>query len=154
MSENEGQVAIEVGVLLHQVYARATARLNAELRPMGLTSRHVSVMFLIRDGVETQRDLVAQLGTDKTGMVRVVDDLERLGHLTRTPSSTDRRVAILRLTNGGAEELRLAQQRTKAVADELFGPIGGADLGVLRSILLRVLHGSPPAAPGAGESTD
>ncbi|KQZ07611.1 hypothetical protein ASD23_17480 [Agromyces sp. Root1464] len=139
MSDDSGQVSIEVGLLLHQVYSLATQRLNDALRPMKLTSRHVTVMFLIRDGVQTQRDLVARLNTDKTGMVRVVDDLERLGYVTRTPSTLDRRVTILALTNDGEDALRTAQRHTKRVSAELFHAVSSDELGTLKSILQRTL---------------
>lgn len=144
MSDDRGAVSIEVGLLLNQVHLLATKRLNAALRPMGLTSRHVAVMFLIRDGVETQRDLIVRTSSDKTGMVRVVDDLERLGHLSRTPSTTDRRVSILRLTNEGEAALRTAQVHTKSVADELFQAIAPEDLDTLKTILARTLGAVPP----------
>ncbi|MFB9310568.1 DNA-binding MarR family transcriptional regulator [Agromyces hippuratus] len=139
MSDDSGQVSIEVGLLLHQVYTLATHRLNDALRPMDLASRHVTVMFLIRDGVQTQRDLVARLNTDKTGMVRVIDDLERLGYVTRTPSTLDRRVTILALTSDGEDALRTAQQHTKRVSAELFHAVSPHELGTLKSILERTL---------------
>ena len=153
MSDDSGQVSIEVGLLLHQVYTLATQRLNDALRPMSLTSRHVTVMFLIRDGVQTQRDLVARLNTDKTGMVRVIDDLERLGYVTRTPSTLDRRVTILALTSDGGGALRQAQQHTKRVSAELFHAVSPAELGTLKSILQRTLAPSP-APHSIGDSAD
>lgn len=153
MSDDRGAVSIEVGLLLNQVHSLATKRLNAALKPMGLTSRHVAVMFLIRDGVKTQRDLVARMNSDKTGMVRVVDDLERLGHLSRTSSATDRRVTILGLTDEGEAALRTAQLHTKSVADELFQAVGPEDLDSLKVILTRTLGvAAPPSQPGAGAS--
>ena len=145
MSDDRGAVSIEVGLLLNQVHSLATQRLNAALRPMSLTSRHVAVMFLIRDGVETQRDLVARMNSDKTGMVRVVDDLRQLGHLSRTPSTTDRRVTILGLTDGGEAALRTAQLHTKSVADELFQAVGPEDLDTLKAILARTLGAAVPS---------
>lgn len=141
---DRGQVSIEVGVLLHQVYGLATQQLNAALTPMNLSSRHVSVMFLIRDGVRTQRDLVARLNTDKTGMVRMIDDLERLGHVTRTPSTEDRRVTILELTDDGAQTLRAAQQLTQRVADDVFHAVGTDDLDILKRILTQALGAAMP----------
>ena len=153
MSDDSGQASIEVGLLLHQVYTLATQRLNDALRPMNLTSRHVTVMFLIRDGVETQRDLVARLNTDKTGMVRVIDDLDRLGYVTRTPSTLDRRVTILALTSDGEDALRAAQQHTKRVSAELFHAVSPHELGLLKSILARTLAPNPASRP-IGDPTE
>ncbi|SFR77824.1 DNA-binding transcriptional regulator, MarR family [Agromyces sp. CF514] len=149
MSEDRAQISIEVGVLLNQVHSAATERLNTALQPMNLNSRHAAVMFLIRDGVETQRDLVARLNTDKTGMVRMVDDLDRLGYVSRTPSTSDRRVTILRLTAAGEDALREAQLHTRRVADDVFHAVDSEDLVALRSILSRVL-GSHASTGNAG----
>jgi len=149
MSDDSPPATIEVALLVNQVHALATQRLNAVLRPMDLTSRHVAVMFQIRDGVQTQRDLVVRLNTDKTGMVRTIDDLERLGHVSRTPSDRDRRVTILRLTSDGEDALRTAQLHTKAVADDLFHGIDADDLTSLRSILTHTLR-ERPADSGVG----
>jgi len=148
MSERGGEDAIGVAVLFHQVYAAATERLDAILRPMDLTARHLSVMFLIRDGVQTQRDLVARLGMDKTGMVRTVDDLERKGYVSRTPSAIDRRVGILELTDAGLQALRTAQTHTRRVADELFAAISADELTVLKSTLARALEGLRASSEG------
>ncbi len=144
MSDDRAAESIEVGLLLNQVHSLASQKLNAALKPMNLTSRHVAVMFLIRDGVATQRDLVARMNSDKTGMVRVVDDLERLGHVSKTPSATDRRVTILRLTDDGEAALRAAQVHTKAVADELFQAVAPEDLDTLKTILARTLGVAVP----------
>src|SRR6476660_7587302 len=79
---------LAIGMLLHQSEVRATRTLNEALGDLGLTARHFGVMLLMhRDNVTTQKDLVSRLITDKTGMVRIIDDLDRLGCLTRTPST-------------------------------------------------------------------
>ncbi len=139
MDDESTARAIEVALLLHRVYSTATRRLDSALRPMDFGSRHLAVMFLIRDGVETQRDLVARLGADKTGMVRTVDDLERLGYVSRTPSTRDRRVTILELTEQGRQAITEAQTHTRAVAGELFQAVGAGELGTLHSMLTRML---------------
>lgn len=126
---------------LHRAYAIATRRLNAALQPMGLGSRHVNAMFLIRDGIRTHGELVRHLQTDKTGMVRTIDDLERLGLVSRTRSVEDRRKWLLALTDDGAETLRQAQEHTRAVADGMFGRLEQAELTAIRDGLARVLPG-------------
>lgn len=110
---------------------------------MGLTARHVATMFLIRDGIRTHRDLVQQLHTDKTGMVRVIDDLEQLGFVSRTRATQDRRVWLLSLTEAGSIGLRHAQEHTRGVADALFGALSPTELTTLRDILSRVLREGP-----------
>ena len=139
MSGHPGTTPLEVGLALHRAYAIATRKLNAALQPMGLGSRHVTAMFLIRDGIRTHGDLVRHLQTDKTGMVRTIDDLERLGLVSRTRSADDRRMWLLALTPDGSETLEQAQQHTRAVAESLFGGLDSSELTALRDGLARVL---------------
>ena len=134
---------LQVGLQLHRAYARATQELNSALRPMDLSARHVATMFLIRDGVRTHRDLVHELHTDKTGMVRVIDDLEQTGFVSRTRSPDDRRVWLLLLTEEGAVGLRQAQELTRGVADMLFGTLSPTELAALHDSLARVLLEAP-----------
>nr|WP_245571023.1 MarR family transcriptional regulator [Glaciibacter superstes] len=100
-------------------------------------------MFSIRDGIRTHRDLVHQLHIDKTGMVRVIDDLEQLGFVSRTRSTQDRRSSLLSLTEEGIIGLQHAQQHTRGVADTLFGALSATELTALHDALARVLRESP-----------
>ena len=143
INSSDAATPLEVGLQLHRAYAIATQELNSELLPMGLTARHVAAMFLIRDGIRTHRDLVHQLHTDKTGMVRVIDDLEQLGFVSRTRATQDRRVWLLSLTEMGSIGLQHAQEHTRGVADALFGALSPTELTALRDILSRVLREDP-----------
>jgi DNA-binding MarR family transcriptional regulator len=140
MAQPDAVTPLQVGLLLNRAYALATRSLNAALQPSGLSSRHVAAMFLIRDGIRTHGELVRQLHTDKTGMVRVIDDLERLGFVSRTRSAEDRRSWLLDLTDGGADALRAAQEHTRGVAETLFGTLDQTELTALHESLARVLH--------------
>jgi DNA-binding MarR family transcriptional regulator len=131
--------SIMVGLLLHQAEVRATRTLNAALADLGITARHLGVMLLMRrDGVSTQKDLVARLISDKTAMVRLVDDLERLGCLTRTPSTRDRRMSHLRLTDEGVALFRTAERRAQRVVDDLFGVLSAEERVLLEGMLARI----------------
>ena len=131
-------VRLELGLLLRQSHRRAAAALDGELAPLGLSGRHFGVLMLLgRSGVSTQRDLIRRTGSDKAGMVRTVEALERLGYLTRTPSATDRRVAELSLTPEGRTALRRAEQLAGVTADRLFSAFSPDELDTLRSLLER-----------------
>lgn len=143
MNSSKDVTPLQVGLQLHRAYAVATQKLNSALRPMDLTARHVATMFLIRDGIQTHRDLVHQLHTDKTGMVRVIDDLEQLGFVSRTRSTADRRVWLLSLTDPGIVGLKQAQKHTRGVAEALFGILSPTELSALHNALARVLQEGP-----------
>ncbi|MBZ2195834.1 MarR family winged helix-turn-helix transcriptional regulator [Occultella gossypii] len=148
MNSADAVTPLQVGLLLHRAYAVATQDLNSALRPMDLSARHVATMFLIRDGTRTHRDLVQQLHTDKTGMVRVIDDLEELGFVSRTRSVEDRRVWLLSLTAAGTLGLQRAQEQTRGVAESLFGSLSRAELTALHDSLAHVLREVPDNQSG------
>lgn len=157
MSEGE-KIKLRLGLLLRQSHSRAAAVLNDALSPLHLTGRHFGVMVsLDREGVSSQRDLIRQLGSDKAGMVRTVDDLEALGYLRRTQSSTDRRVSDLSLTPKGKRAFRDANTQALSAGDQLFRSFTQTELEVLESLLSRFVRSGPAVAtasspaPGADE---
>jgi DNA-binding MarR family transcriptional regulator len=134
-------VSIDLGLLLHQAEVRATGTLSADLADLGINSRHFGVLLLIhRDHVDTQKDLVARLISDKTAMVRLIDDLERMGCLTRTPSTRDRRMSHLSLTETGEALFHRAYERAQRVVDRLFGDLPADRLEVLADALRHVVN--------------
>jgi DNA-binding MarR family transcriptional regulator len=156
MSDGE-IIKLRLGLLLRQSHSRAAAALNEALSPLHLTGRHFGVMLsLNRDGVSSQRRLIRQLGSDKAGMVRTVDDLEALGFLQRTRSSTDRRVSDLSLTPNGKRAFGDANTQALSAADQLFRSFTQTELEVLEALLSRFVRSDPAAAasapaPGADE---
>lgn len=136
--------SIAIGLLLHQAEVRGTRAINAAVADLGLTARHFGAMMLMHhEGVTTQKDLVARLITDKTAMVRLVDDLERLGYLTRTPSTQDRRMSHLRLTADGVKLFEVAERRVQNAADELFGVLSADERDRFKDMLNRLVSAEP-----------
>ncbi|MGY4098019.1 MarR family winged helix-turn-helix transcriptional regulator [Nocardia sp. R16R-3T] len=139
MSKSHG-VDLQLGLLLRQSHQRAAGSLNNALSALGLTGRHFGVMLLLRrDGVSTQRDLIRQMGSDKAGMVRTVEDLETLGYLSRTQSTTDKRVAHLTLTDKGNQAFDNAERLAASATQELFGAFTPVELGTLETLLSRLM---------------
>ncbi|MFI6274522.1 MarR family winged helix-turn-helix transcriptional regulator [Streptomyces sp. NPDC050988] len=64
------------------------------LRPLGIELRPFAVLIVLVDrGPTVQRDLAAATGSDKAGIMRVVDDLEHKGLAVRKAVPGDRRGA-------------------------------------------------------------
>ena len=94
------------GYLMTFIAEHATERFERELRDEGIRSRHASVLVLIdAEGPMSQRALCRRLRIDKSPMVGVVDDLERLGLAERRRSESDRRVQDIHLTAKGRRVL-------------------------------------------------
>lgn len=151
LAENEDmskprQVNLKLGLLLRQAHQRAAGSLNDALSSLGLTGRHFGVMMLLRrDGVSTQRDLISQTGSDKAGMVRTVEDLEKLGYLSRTRSVSDKRVAHLTLTDKGTAAFDTAQRLAGGAAENLFAAFSSAELATLEALLTKFVTPQGPA---------
>src|SRR4051794_20999833 len=92
-SDRPGDVSpFALGLLLRRAHWRAAAVMTEALRPLGIELRHFAVLIVLVDrGPTVQRDLAAATGSDKAGIMRVVDDLERKGLAVRKTVPGDRR---------------------------------------------------------------
>jgi DNA-binding MarR family transcriptional regulator len=132
------------GYLMTFIAEHATERFERGLEVEGIRSRHASVLVVIdAEGPMSQRALGRRLRIDKSPMVGVVDDLERLGLAERRRSRTDRRVQAIHLTAKGRRVLRervvqLAEQEN----DRVLGTLDADERALLHALLLRVAETS------------
>ncbi len=127
------------GYLLTFIAEHATERFERAIAPYGIRSKHASVLVVIdAEGPMSQRALGRRLRVDKSPMVGVLDDLERLGLAERRRSDADRRIQAVHLTAKG----RAAVARVLELADEenarTFGVLDPAERAQLHDLLLRV----------------
>ncbi len=129
------------GYLAAQVAKSATRLLGEELADHGVRPHHMAVLATLEDlGPQCQQDLCDRLDLDKSHMVAFVDDLEGMGHLSRTRDPDDRRRHRLELAPSGSAllvELRTAQRRYEA---SLFGDLDDDERAQLTALLARVVE--------------
>jgi DNA-binding MarR family transcriptional regulator len=78
----------------------------ARLERLGLRPLHVRLLTAIRDAdTAPQYEHAAELGVSPGFVVRLADDLERLGAVTRTRDAQDRRRQTMALTPAGVDLL-------------------------------------------------
>jgi MarR family transcriptional regulator, lower aerobic nicotinate degradation pathway regulator len=129
------------GYLMTFIAEQATERFERGLVSAGIKSRHAAVLVVIdAEGPMSQRALGRRLRIDKSPMVGVVDDLERLGLAERRRSASDRRVQAIHLTAKGTEVLRkrvlpLAEREN----ERTFGALGDEEREQLHALLLRLV---------------
>jgi DNA-binding MarR family transcriptional regulator len=128
-----GYWAIKLGELvLHRVE-------NA-LKPVELTSREYNVMTCISSGKgKSQQDLSRALGLYATGLVGLIDSLERRKLLSRERSTTDRRRYGLALTTQGRELLRRADTAIRQVERQMFCCVSPEEKTTLTGLMKRIL---------------
>ena len=108
---------------LRPVLLRLARELRKETEQIGVTSRQVTLLWLVREhpGMSL-RELAAEERISAPALSGHVDRLEKAGLLGRIRDESDRRRVGLRLTEEGAALLRRVRaRRTTWLADRLRG---------------------------------
>lgn len=127
------------GYLLAFIAEVTTERFERALARQKIRTKHAQVIALIdAEGPMSQRALCRRLRIDKSPMVGLVDDLERLGLAERRRSVTDRRVQDIHLTDRGralvARVIRLAEEEN----ERTFGVLEDDEREQLHGLLLQI----------------
>lgn len=96
-----------------------------------------------------QSRLAEAMEVDRSTIVKVVDQLQARGLITREPSPSDKRSYGLRLTAHGAAELPRIQRLMLAHEDEFAQPLSASERRLLIELLTRLYERpDPPSGPG------
>jgi DNA-binding MarR family transcriptional regulator len=132
-----------LGLLLRRAHWRVAAAMAEALQPFGIELRHFAVLIVLVDrGSTVQRDLAAATGSDKAGIMRVVDDLERRGLAVRKTVPGDRRVRAVEITPQGIELVDAAHVAAEPMAERLVAQMGPGEPEQLTDLLTRFAY--PP----------
>jgi DNA-binding MarR family transcriptional regulator len=128
---------------LGALFAKVTRRLIEAERPLldahGLTMwGYVALTRLARGPAETQLELAAAIGHDKTRLIGVLDALEADGLITREPAVGDRRARRVTITPAGRERHAAAVTDIRAMEDELLAVLEPGERAVLLASLARL----------------
>jgi DNA-binding MarR family transcriptional regulator len=135
------RVGIEIGQLLALAHKRAARTFAQALEPLELDGRLFGVMSaLARLGPVTQARLNLELDSDKSTMLRTVDELEQRGLAVRQPVPGDRRARTVVLTPTGRRQLTAATRTAERVAGELFSSMSTGEQTALRDLLARFVR--------------
>lgn len=126
-----GMATVTSIVRAQQIYL---GRIDAVLRPLGLTFARYEVLMLLlfsRTGLLPLNKVGSRLQVHATSVTNAVDRLEAQGLVRRVPHATDRRTTLAEILTEGRE---LALRATKALNDEVFAD-PGLDAGQVRQLL-------------------
>ncbi|MFG2354086.1 MarR family winged helix-turn-helix transcriptional regulator [Streptomyces sp. NPDC048521] len=130
-----------LGLLLRRAHWRAAALMGEALRPLGIELRHFAVLIvLVNRGSTVQRDLAAATGSDKAGIMRVVDDLERKGLAVRKAVPGDRRARAVEITPEGLELFEAAHVAAESLAEHMVAELGPGEPEQLTRLLTRIAY--------------
>src|SRR3984893_17017462 len=97
-------------------------RTYAALAPLGLRSRHLVALTVLREGGgSTQQALSTTLQIDRTNLVGLLNELEADKLIERRRSISDRRRHIVEITAAGTDLLAQVEVALAAVEDEVLG---------------------------------
>ena len=123
--------------------ARVVAdRLGDAVARAGIDDMRAPSGYVIRalaDGDRTLTELAGLLGVSKQAAIKVVDEMEARGFLTRTTSRGDRRVKLLHLTAKGRKVRRAALAASRKMERELRAELGDAAVDDMRVALEQLL---------------
>ncbi|KIF70125.1 MarR family transcriptional regulator [Streptomyces sp. AcH 505] len=128
---------------LGALFARITRRLIDAEKPL-LAARglamwdYIVLAQLARGTAPTQLALAQAVDYDKTRLIKLLDELERSGLLTREPDPADRRARIVRLTPAGERLLAEARGDIRVMEEDLLGQLDGTERDVLLAVLPRL----------------
>lgn len=127
-----------LGLLLRRAHWHAAEVMSEALHPLGIEMRHFAVLLeLVNHGPTEQRDLVEATGSDKSAIMRVIDDLEHKGLAVRKPVPGDRRVRAVEITGKGLELFDAAHAAARPLAERLVSTLRPGEADQLKEILTR-----------------
>lgn len=130
------QLFLEVAMKRLNNIARCQAayrrsRLNLDIPP----SRHAYVLSICREPGRTQDELSADICVNKSTVARVLDSLEELGYVRRTPSEEDKRCLLVYPTDKMLEILPLIKDVTESWNRRITEGIAQDELEIFNSVL-------------------
>jgi DNA-binding MarR family transcriptional regulator len=133
----DGMAAITSLMRAHQI---VLARVEATLRPLGVTFARYEVLMLLwfsKRGSLPMKIIGSRLQVHPTSVTNAVDRLEDAGLVTRSTHPDDRRAVLVALTPAGRE---LAERATKALNTEVFEQpdLSGRDVRSLVDVLTQL----------------
>src|ERR1700722_19851676 len=105
----------------------------------GISVSQMRLLGVLRDRTPTMNELATLLGLDKSSATGLVDRAERRGLVTRVPSSADRRVVLVELTDAGRAVVSEVSAGFEADVATLLERLPPADRSSLARLVSRLL---------------
>jgi DNA-binding MarR family transcriptional regulator len=147
LAGSAGHERPNLGILLRDPFQEVVRRVSVGLAEAGfddLRPAHTAVFQHIEAGGSRLTDLAERAQITKQSMGYLIDYLEQHGYLERRPDPTDRRAALISLTDRGWEQVRAALRIIARVEEEWATGLGEPRMQQLRELLgdLRQLTGN------------
>jgi DNA-binding MarR family transcriptional regulator len=135
---NSKRQGTDLAILVVGANRLVADRLNAAVEQAGIEDMRAPFGFVIRALAEAPLELTAladRLGVTKQAAIKVVDEMEARGFLTREPHPTDRRAKHLTLTARGQAVREAALAESHRMEAELRAALSDEDVDAFRRVL-------------------
>lgn len=127
------------GFLLARAHVRAHAAFQDALVPVRLTPKSFGALtVIVENGPLSQAALGETLLIDRTTIVAVVDELERVRYVERRRNAADRRIHSLHATEAGRNALRAAEGIARRCHEEMLAELDVDEREELSALLARI----------------
>ena len=130
------------GMLFVKIGRAAERWFTEELKPSGLTPKHMGVLFEVDAHPTSQQALIDSIGVDPSKLVGLLNDLEEDGLIVRRRDPDDRRRHIVELSKEGRTSLAAAKQAANRVEERLFVGLDAKQRKQLHGVLAQVADSS------------
>lgn len=127
-------------VLLVKAADEIRRSFSDRLNILDIGPKHYGILFLLAyQEPLSQVELGHRMEIDRAPMVQLIDRLEQLGLVKRTPNPRDRRAHAILLTDKGREVLEQATELARTVEAEFFAPLSVEEREQLNVLLNRLM---------------
>ena len=129
----------DLGWALTTTLGRYQAYVEPILAGFPRGSRGYQLLYtVVHYRLESQNDLAAYLGIDRTVLTYVIEDLRKAGLVERQVLAQDRRVRIIHPTSLGKEKISQIQTELAKAEEIFFAGISTADAASFRYLLSNI----------------
>jgi DNA-binding MarR family transcriptional regulator len=144
-----GLLGDSIGPAIRLLRNLLTSRIVAAFEPFGLRSGTFSTMALIAANPGcSQSEIARHIGTDKSIVVAIVDDLEKRGLAERRRSTQDRRRNALTLTDEGQRLMLELNRIGREIEDPIRGSLSPQEIEQLIALTRRAVAALMPPEAG------
>ncbi|WP_439508933.1 MarR family winged helix-turn-helix transcriptional regulator [Yoonia sp.] len=139
MPDVVSDLEILIGYNMKRAYVAIQKDFRAALGEGGLSPRTFSALSLVVAHPNiSQSSLARLLGIERSGLVAIIDELERRNYLTRSHVPGDRRVQALVATHEGNAAYQATLATVQAHEERLLATLSASEKHTLMQILIKI----------------
>lgn len=132
-----GDIKEQLGFLIKRVQQAFRAKMEATLAVHDLTTSQYAALVHLRETPNlSNAELARRSFVTPPTMIRIVQDLEKSGHLSRTDSVEHKRIVNISLTDKGEKILNLCDSKVALIQQQMLSGMSNADIVLFSRFLI------------------